>query len=105
MTTNFPQPSGMGGGNGGPPGQNVLCICLALLAAVLGTPYLFHFVGPFVQKLVLEAYGSEGLAAFMYFASYALSGIVIFTISRMALFYAISAIVAFGAMRFAGLAV
>lgn len=41
----------------------------------------------------------------MYGLSFVLSGIVIFAICRMALFYAISAIVAFGAMRFAGFAI
>lgn len=89
----------------GPPGQDMLAIALALLAAVLGTPYLFHFAGPFVERLVFEAYGSRDLASLMYFASFALSGVVIFAVCRMALWYAISAIVAFGAMRFAGFAV
>lgn len=99
---NLPMPKG---GGEGPPGQNLLCICLALLAAVLGTPYVFQFVGPFVEKLVFQAYGWRDLASLMYFLSFALSGIVIFAVCRMALWYAISAIVAFGAMRFAGFAV
>lgn len=89
----------------GPPGQNLLCICLALLAAVLGTPYVFHYVGPFVEKLVYQAYGWRDLAVLMYGLSFVLSGVVIFAVCRMALWYAISAIVAFGAMRFAGFAV
>lgn len=101
--------SGVGGGfgggsNGGPPGQNLICICLALLAAVLGTPYVFHFVGPFVEELVYEAYGWREFATLMYGVSYLLSGIVIFAISRMALWYAITAIITFGAMRFASFA-
>lgn len=48
--------SGPGGPNGGPPGQDLLGIVLALLAAVLGTPYLFEFVGPAIRKLVMNAY-------------------------------------------------
>lgn len=98
-------PMSGGASNDGPPGQNLLCICLALLAAVLGTPYVFQFVGPFVENLVLQSYGSKGLADLMYVASFVLSGIVIFAVCRMTLWYAISAIVAFGAMRFAGFAV
>jgi len=93
------------GDNGGPPGQDLLAISLALLAAVLGTPVLFEFIGPIVRKLVLSAYGSEGFAALMYYASFVLSGVVIFAICRMVLWYALAAIVAFGAMRFAGLVV
>ena len=93
------------GGNGGPPGQDLLCTCLALLAAVLGTPYVFHYVGPIIERLVYEAYGWKDLAGFMYGLSFLLSGVVIFAVCRMALWYAISAIVAFGAMRFAGFAV
>lgn len=95
-------PSTSSGGGGGPPGQGLLSICLALLAAVLGTPYLFELVGPFVQKLVYQAYDSQALADFMYLASFALSGIAIFAITRMALWYAIAAIVTFGAMRMSG---
>lgn len=91
------------GENNGPPGQNLLAISLALLAAVLGTPVLFEFIGPIVRKLVLSAYGSEEFAVLMYYASFVLSGIVIFAICRMVLWYALAAIVAFGAMRFAGL--
>jgi|GEM_PF-5909975 len=90
------------GNDNGPPGQNLLAICLAMLAAVLGTPYLFELVGPFIQKLVYQAYDSEALADLMYYASFALSGIAIFTVTRMALWYAIAAIVAFGAMRMSG---
>ncbi len=37
------------GGNGGPPGQELLSVSLSLLAAVLGTPYLFSLIGP-VQR-------------------------------------------------------
>jgi len=92
-------------GDNTPPGQNLLAICLALLAAVLGTPYLFHFVGPVVEKLVYQAYGSRDFADLMYAVSFALSGIVIFAVCRMVLWYALAAIVTFGAMRFAGLVV
>ncbi|MEQ8602860.1 MAG: hypothetical protein RIB45_06045 [Marivibrio sp.] len=91
--------------NQGPPGQNLLCITLALLAAILGTPALFQLIGPVIKQLVHEAYDSDGLASLMYFASFGLSGVVIFTVCRMALWYAIAGVVAFGAMRFAGFAV
>ncbi len=94
-----------GGPEGGPPGQDLLVVTLALLASVLGTPYLFHFAGPFVEKLVYGAYGSRDLASLMYFASFALSGVVIFAVCRMALWYAIAGVVAFGSMRMAGLAI
>lgn len=90
------------GPGGGPPGQELLSLSLSLLAAVLGTPYLFSLIGPVIERLVNDAYNSEGLASFMYFASYGLSGVIIYTLTRMALFYAIAAIVAFGAMRYAG---
>ncbi len=90
--------------NGGPPGQDLLGISLAVLAAVLGTPYLFHYVGPFVETLIHDAYGWKELAGLMYFASFALSAVVIYAVCRMALWYAIGAIVAFGAMRVSGMA-
>ena len=93
-----------GGGDSGPPGQNLLGICLALLAAVLGTPYLFGYVGPWVERVVYNAYGSRELADVMYFASFGLSGVVIYAVCRMALWYALAAIVAFGAVRMAGMA-
>ena len=89
-------------GNGGPPGQDLLGICLAALASVLGTPFVFEFVGPFVEGLVHQAYGWKELAGFMYFASFALTGVVIYAVCRMALWYAIAAIVAFGAVRWSG---
>ena len=91
-----------GGGDGGPPGQDMLGICLAALASVLGTPYLFELVGPFVEQLVYKTYDSQTLADVMYVASFGLSGIVIFSVTRMAAWYAIAAIVAFLAMRAAG---
>lgn len=40
----------------------------------------------------------------MYFASFALSGIVIYAVCRMALWYAIAALVAFMTMRAVGIA-
>ena len=40
----------------------------------------------------------------MYFASFGLSGVVIYAVCRMALWYALAAVVAFGAMRAAGMA-
>lgn len=88
-----------GGGNGGPPGQELLSVSLSLLAAVLGTPYVFSLVGPVVERLVYQAYGWRELADLMYFASFGLSSVVIYTVTRMALWYAIAAIVAFAALR------
>eukprot|EP00752_Nemacystus_decipiens_P000232 g232.t1 len=97
---NTPHPSG--GGNSGPPGQELLGIALAGVAAVIGTPYLFSLIGPAIADIVSDAYDSEGFASLMYFASYGLSGVVIFCVCRMALFYAIGAIVAFATLRFGG---
>lgn len=91
-----------GGGDNSPPGQNLLGFCLSLLAAVLGTPYLFGYVGPWIEGVVYNAYGSRELASFMYFSSFALSGAVIYAGCRMALWYALAAVVAFGAVRMAG---
>ena len=105
MKNSFPQVPRSAGGDNGPPSLDLLCICLALLAAFLGTPYVFHFVGPFVERLVYEAYGWRELAIIMYGVSFFLTGVVIFAICRIALWYAISAIVAFGALRFAGYAI
>jgi hypothetical protein len=84
--------------------MDLLSLCLALLAALLGTPYLFGFVGPHLQNFVYQAYGEPLLAQLTYLGSFVLSGIVIYAVARMALFYAISAIVTFGAMRLAGMA-
>lgn len=92
------------GNENGPPGQNILTISLALLAALLGTPMLFEFIGPLVRKLVLSAYGSEEFAFLMYYASFVLSGAVIFSITRIALFYALAGVAGFGALRLAGAA-
>lgn len=91
---------GPGGGTSGPPGQDILGIALSGVAAVIGTPFLFNLIGPWVADIVAEAYGSDALADLMYFASFALSGVVIYAVSRMALYYAIGAIVAFAALRF-----
>ena len=80
-----PLPGGSGS-NGGPPGQDLLGIVLAALAAILGTPYLFEFVGPAIRDLVNSAYDSPGFAELMYYASFMLSGVAIFAVCRMALF-------------------
>ncbi len=101
MNNQYPHNNG-GGGNGGPPGQDLLGICLTGVAAIIGTPYLFNLIGSLVAEIVSEAYDSDGLASLMYYASFALSGVVIFSVCRMALWYAIGAIVAFGALRFGG---
>lgn len=89
----------------GPPGRDLLAVTLAGLAAFLGTPFLFQFVGPAIEGLALRAYGVRELADLAYAASFVLTGVVIFAVTRMALWYAISAIVAFLAMRGAALAV
>lgn len=89
-------------GNDGPPGQDLLGICLAGVAAIIGTPYLFNFVGPLAEQIISNAYDSKELASLMYFVSFGLSGLVIYAVCRMALWYAIGAIVAFGALRFGG---
>ena len=104
MNQHYPAASGNSPGSG-PPGQDLLGICLALLASVLGTPFLFELVGPIVERLIYQAYGWRDLSGLMYYASFALSGVVIYAVCRMALWYAIAAIVAFGAMRAASLAV
>ncbi len=101
MSQQFSMPSASGG-NGGPPGQDLLGITLAALAAIVGTPWIFGYVGPWFEELVYRSYGSRELADVMYFASFALTGVVIYAICRMALFYAIAAIVAFASMRWGG---
>ena len=102
MTQPFYQQRSAGGPNGGPPGQELLGIVLSALAAVLGTPYLFDFVGPAISDLVATAYGSPSLGEVMYFVSFLLSGVAIYSICRMALFYAIAAIAGFASMRWGG---
>lgn len=98
------QPSyGGGGQDNGPPGQNLLGIALAAAAAMLGTPAIFHFIGPVAERLIYEAYGVREFASLMYYASFALCGLVIYAACRIALWYAISAIVAFMTMRATGL--
>lgn len=99
---NLPPGGGHGGGNGGPPGQDMLGIVLASLAAILGTPYLFGFIGPAIRDLVASAYDSPGFAELMYYASFALSGVAIFAVCRMALWYAIAGTVGFVAVRWGG---
>tara|TARA_R110001592_G_C12690522_1_gene705730 strand:- start:207 stop:542 length:336 start_codon:yes stop_codon:yes gene_type:complete len=101
MTNYNPIPQGpSGGGNGGPPGQELLGIALASVAALIGTPFLFNLIGPVIAEIINEAYDSEGFAALAYYVSFALSGVVIYAVCRIALWYAIGAIVAFAALRF-----
>ena len=104
MNNLYPNAAGGGGGGNGPPGQNLLGITLAALAAIFGTPTLFQWVGPVFEGLVYEVYGSRDLAELMYYASFALSGIVIYAACRIALWYAIAALIAFLTMRFSGFA-
>ncbi|MGB0696276.1 MAG: hypothetical protein ACPGOY_11545 [Rhodospirillaceae bacterium] len=101
MSNPYPMvPGGQGAsGSDGPPGQDLLSICLALLAAVIGTPYLFEFVGPFVADLTRNAYGSDDFADLMYFVSFALTGVVIYSVCRIVLWYAIGAIITFSTIR------
>jgi len=103
MTSYHPYPPRSGGE--GPQGQKLLSVSLALLAAILGTPALFNVIGPVVERLVYEAYGSRDFADIMYGASFVLSGVVIYSISQMTVYAAMTAIVAFGVIRFAGFAV
>ena len=95
---NIPNPQG-GGGNDGPPGQNVLGILLAGCAAFFGTPYLFEWIGPYVERLVYNAYGSRELAAIMYYVGFVLCGGVIYAAARMFFWYVLAALVAFLAQR------
>lgn len=104
MTSYHPNPS-RSGGNGGPQGQKLLSVSLALLAAILGTPVLFGLIGPIVERLVYEAYGSQDFADIMYGASFVLSGVAIYSIAEMTIYTAITAVIAFGALRFAGFAI
>lgn len=104
MSMHYPSPQGQGGGDQGPPGQNLLGVTLAALAAVFGTPILFDLIGPFFEKLVFEVYGSRDLAQLMYYASFALSGLVIYAACRIALWYAIAALIGFLSVRFSGFA-
>ncbi|MDF1722139.1 MAG: hypothetical protein P1U65_15815 [Minwuia sp.] len=103
MAQQFPnlnQQGGGAGGNDGPPGQNMLGIALAAAAAMLGTPLLFHYIGPMSERLIYEAYGIREFASLMYYASFALCGLVIYAACRIALWYAISALIAFLTLRF-----
>ena len=103
MNNPYPNAHASGAGNG-PPGQNLLGVTLAALAAIFGTPILFQWIGPLFEKLVYEVYGSRDLAELMYYGSFALSGIVIYAACRIALWYAIAAIVAFLTLRFSSFA-
>jgi len=101
MNDKFFNPNQPNGG-GMPPGQDMLGIVLAALAAILGTPYLFGFIGEPIRDLVASAYESHAFATLMYYVSFALSGVAIYAICRMALFYALAAIVGFASMRWGG---
>lgn len=106
MSMHYPSPQGPGTGNNqGPPGQDLLGIMLAGAAAAFGTPYLFEFIGPFVERLTYDAYGSRGLADFMYALSFLLCGGIIYAAARIFFWYVLAAIVAYLATRAAGLAV
>ena len=88
-----------------PPGQNALGICLAGVAALLGTPYLFNFIGGYVEELVYNAYGSRDFASLMYVVTFGLCGVAIYSVCRMILWYVLAIIVAFLSVRAAGLMV
>ncbi|WP_420722473.1 hypothetical protein [Hwanghaeella sp. LZ110] len=101
MTNPFPNFSGPqgGGGESGPPGQNALGILLAGCVAFFVTPYVFEWIGPFVERLVLNAYGSRELADLMYWLSFGLIGGVLFTAARLFFWYVLAAFVAYMAQR------
>lgn len=94
-----------GGDNNQPPGKDLLGIWLAAFAALIGTPYLFHYIGPFVENLIYEAYGWRDLAELMYAVSFAMCGIVIYSICRITLWYALGMLLAYLTARFGGLLV
>jgi len=97
MNNQFPNNSG--GGNDGPPGQNALGVLLAACVAFFVTPYVFELIGPYVQRLVYDAYGSREFADFMYYVGFALCGGVLYAAARMFFWYVLSALVAFLAQR------
>lgn len=92
------------GGENGPPGQNLLGILLAASTSAFATPYVFTLIGPFVERMTLDAYGSHELAQIMYWASFVLCGGVIYAASRMLYWYLLAALVAYLAMRSVGVA-
>lgn len=94
-----------GNNNDQPPGKELLGICLAAFAALIGTPYLFHYIGPFVENLVYEAYGWRELADLMYAVTFAFCGVAIYAICRLTFWYALGMLLAFLTARFGGLLV
>ena len=88
-----------GGGNDGPPGQDMLGVLLAACFAFFVTPVIFEFIGPYVERLVYETYGSQSFAEFMYYVGFALLGGVLFAAARMFFWYVLAALVAFLAQR------
>lgn len=99
MNNSFSQAPGPGGGDNGPPGQNMLGILLAATTSIFLTPYVFTLIGPFVERLTLDAYGSREFADIMYWASFILCGGVIYAASRLIYWYVLAALVAYLAMR------
>ncbi len=82
-----------------PPGQNLLGILLAATVSFFATPYLFEWIGPWVERIVYHAYGSRELAGLMYYVGYVLCGGVIYAAGRMFFWYILGALVAFLAQR------
>jgi len=99
MSMTYNAPRGAGGGDSGPPGQNTLGILLAACVAFFLTPYVFEWIGPFVERLVYNAYGSREFAGVMYYVGFVLCGGVLFAAARIFFWYVLAALVAFLAQR------
>ncbi len=86
---------------GGIPGLDTFSLCLAFLAALLGTPYVVDLISPYIEPLLYQAYGRWGLGDATNITAFALVFLIIFSLFRMALWLAFSGAAAFGAMRLA----
>lgn len=91
------------GGNRHPdnhiPGLRGLIIVCSLTAAVLGTPILFGFIGPYLRDVTYAAYGNDLIAELMYWVSYALSGAGIYFASQITFWTAVTFAGGFAAVR------
>lgn len=103
MKNNSPYGAQAGGQDNGPPGQNILGILLAATTSFFLTPYVFTFIGPYVEKLVFDAYGSRDFAEVMFAVSFILCGGVIYCVSRMIYWYLLAAIIAYMSLRAVGM--
>lgn len=87
------------------PGLDTLILCFAFLAALLGAPYVYDFLGPFIEPLLYQTYSRWGLGGAAQVTLFALFFLIIFFLCRIALWLAFSGTIAFGAMRLADYAV